>query len=169
MAHSPSPCWVKTSLYFYTPTASLPRCATAAATARPGCQKAGSYAETVIDPANPERFQRISGVKDAITTRQMRNAYFLPFSRRLDIEYTSGIRHVIINCFTPIDNGSMMLCQWLFRNDTEADCLAQMLIDFDAEITLEEKESSNRQTQMSWFTRGGEALSSPWIQTGRAF
>ena len=100
----------------------------------------GFYAETVIDAANPERFQRISGVRDAITTRHMRNAYFLPFSRRLDIEYPSGIRHIIINCFTPIDDGNMMLCQWLFRNDTEADCPAQMLIDFDAEITQEDKD-----------------------------
>ncbi len=105
----------------------------------------GFYAETVIEAANPERFQRISGVTDAITTRHMRNAYFLPFSRRLDIEYPSaggvpGRRHIIINCFTPIDDGSMMLCQWLFRNDTEADCPAQMLIDFDAQITLEDKD-----------------------------
>lgn len=99
----------------------------------------GFYAETVIDAANPERFQRISGVRESITTRHMRNAYFLPFSRRLDIQYPSGIRHIIINCFTPIDDGNMMLCQWLFRNDTEADCPAQMLIDFDAEITQEDK------------------------------
>jgi phenylpropionate dioxygenase-like ring-hydroxylating dioxygenase large terminal subunit len=105
----------------------------------------GFYAETVIDAANPERFQRISGVTDAVTTRHMRNAYFLPFSRRLDIEYPPasgrpGKRHVIINCFTPIDDGSMQLCQWLFRNDSEADCPAQMLIDFDAEITREDKD-----------------------------
>ena len=99
----------------------------------------GFYAETVIDAANPERFQRISGVKGAVTTRHMRNAYFLPFSRRLDIEYPSGVRHNIINCFTPIDDGSMMLCQLLFRNDTEADCPAQLLTDFDAEITQEDK------------------------------
>ena len=100
----------------------------------------GFSAETVIDAANPERFRRISGVQDAVTTRHMRNAYYLPFSRRLDIEYPSGIRHVILNCFSPIDDGRMQLCQWLFRNDTEADCPAQMLIDFDAEITLEDKE-----------------------------
>ena len=111
----------------------------------------GFYAETVIDAANPERFQRISGVADAITTRHMRNAYFLPFSRRLDIEYPaaqgqpsrsarSGRRHIIINCFTPIDDGNMQLCQWLFRNDTEADCPTEMLIDFDAEITREDKD-----------------------------
>lgn len=100
----------------------------------------GFYAETVIDAVNPERYQRISGVKDAITQRHMRNAYMQPFSRRLDIEYPGGVRHVIINCFTPIDDGRIQLCQWLFRNDTEEDCPAQMLIDFDAEITREDKD-----------------------------
>lgn len=100
----------------------------------------GFYAETVIDAANPEKFHRVSGVKDPVTTRHMRNAYFLPFSRRLDIEYPSGIRHIIINCFTPIDDGHIQLCQWLFRNDREEDCAAQMLIDFDDEITREDKD-----------------------------
>ena len=100
----------------------------------------GFYAETVIPAANPERFRRISGVAEPVTTRHMRNAYFMPFSRRLDIEYPSGIRHIIINCFTPIDDGRMQLCQWLFRNDTEADCPAQLLIDFDDEITREDKD-----------------------------
>jgi phenylpropionate dioxygenase-like ring-hydroxylating dioxygenase large terminal subunit len=102
--------------------------------------ESGFYAETVIAAANPERFQRISGVQDAVTTRHMRNAYFQPFSRRLDIEYPSGIRHIIINCFTPIDDGHIQLCQWLYRNDTETDCPAQMLIDFDEEITREDKD-----------------------------
>ncbi len=100
----------------------------------------GFYAETVIPATNPAKFHRISGVSDPVTTRHMRNAYFLPFSRRLDIEYPSGIRHIIINCFTPIDDGHIQLCQWLFRNDTEADCPAQLLIDFDEEITREDKD-----------------------------
>jgi phenylpropionate dioxygenase-like ring-hydroxylating dioxygenase large terminal subunit len=100
----------------------------------------GFYAETIIPAANPVQFQRISGVQEPITTRHMRNAYFLPFSRRLDIEYPSGVRHVIINSFTPIDDGNIQLCQWLFRNDTEQDCPAQMLIDFDAVITREDKD-----------------------------
>jgi phenylpropionate dioxygenase-like ring-hydroxylating dioxygenase large terminal subunit len=105
----------------------------------------GFYAETVIDAVNPEQFHQISGVKDPITTRHMRNAYYLPFSRRLDIEYPGadgkpGRRHVIINCFTPIDDGHIQLCQWLFRNDTERDCPAQMLVDFDAAITREDKD-----------------------------
>ena len=102
--------------------------------------ESGFRAETIVPATNPEQFQRISGVKEPITVRHMRNAYFLPFSRRLDIEYPSGIRHVIVNCFTPIDDGHIQLCQWLFRNDTEEDCPAQMLVDFDAVITREDKD-----------------------------
>jgi len=100
----------------------------------------GFYAETVIAAANPEAFQPISGSTEPLTQRHMRNAYYLPFSRRLDIEYPSGIRHIIINCFTPIDDGHIQLCQWLFRNDSEADCPAQMLIDFDHAVTREDKD-----------------------------
>jgi phenylpropionate dioxygenase-like ring-hydroxylating dioxygenase large terminal subunit len=103
-------------------------------------QDGGFYAETVIAATNPPAFHRVSGSTDAITQRHMRNAYYLPFSRRLDIEYPSGIRHVIINSFTPIDDGRIQLCQWLFRNDSEADCPAQLLIDFDHEITREDKD-----------------------------
>ena len=102
--------------------------------------EAGFYAETVIDAANPPAFHRVSGSSEPITQRHMRNAYYLPFSRRLDIEYPSGVRHVIANCFTPIDDGHIQLVQWLFRNDTEADCPAAMLIDFDEVITREDKD-----------------------------
>jgi phenylpropionate dioxygenase-like ring-hydroxylating dioxygenase large terminal subunit len=100
----------------------------------------GFYAETVIAASNPPAFHRVSGSTEPLTQRHMRNAYFLPFSRRLDIEYPSGIRHVILNCFTPIDDGHIQLCQWLFRNDTEAECPAAMLIEFDHVITREDKE-----------------------------
>ena len=100
----------------------------------------GFYAETVIDAANPPAFHRVSGSTEPITQRHMRNAYYRPFCRRLDIEYPSGVRHVIFNAFTPIDDGHIQLCQWLFRNDTEADCPAQLLIDFDHVITREDKD-----------------------------
>jgi hypothetical protein len=100
----------------------------------------GFHAETVIAAANPPAYHRVSGTTEPITQRHMRNAYFLPFSRRLDIEYPSGVRHVIINCFTPIDDGHIQLVQWLFRNDTEADCPEAMLIEFDHVITREDKD-----------------------------
>jgi len=100
----------------------------------------GFYAETVIDAVNPPHLQCVSGVKEPITTRHMRNEWYRPFARRLDIEYPSGIRHIIINSLAPIDDNHIQVAQWLFRNDTEADCPAQTLIDFDFEITREDKE-----------------------------
>lgn len=100
----------------------------------------GFHAETVIDATNPPAFHRVSGSSAPITQRHMRNAYYLPFSRRLDIEYPSGVRHIIINCFTPIDDGHIQLVQWLFRNDTEADCPEAMLVEFDHVITREDKD-----------------------------
>ncbi|MFM8547314.1 MAG: Rieske 2Fe-2S domain-containing protein [Betaproteobacteria bacterium] len=100
----------------------------------------GFYAETLIDATNPPAFHRVSGTTEPITQRLMRNAYFLPFSRRLDIEYPSGVRHVIINCFTPIDDGHIQLVQWLFRNDSEEACPQQMLIDFDRQIINEDRD-----------------------------
>jgi len=103
-------------------------------------KEGGFYAETVIAAANPQAYHRVSGSTEGITQRHMRNAYYLPFSRRLDIEYPGGVRHIIINCFTPIDDGHIQLCQWLFRNDTEADCPEAMLIDFDEVITREDKD-----------------------------
>ena len=99
----------------------------------------GFQAETLIDAANPPAYHAVSGSTAPITQRLMRNAYVLPFSRRLDIEYPSGIRHIIINCFTPIDDGHIQLVQWLFRNDTEADCPAALLTEFDHVITREDK------------------------------
>jgi hypothetical protein len=64
----------------------------------------------------------------------MRNAWFMPFCRTLDIEYPSGLRHIIFNSATPIDDGSIQLVQILFRNDREEDCSTQELIDWDAVI-----------------------------------
>jgi 5S rRNA maturation endonuclease (ribonuclease M5) len=34
----------------------------------------------------------------------------------------------------------MQLVQWLFRNDSEADCPEAMLVEFDRQITAEDRE-----------------------------
>jgi phenylpropionate dioxygenase-like ring-hydroxylating dioxygenase large terminal subunit len=104
----------------------------------------GFYAETIVAATNPVAYRKVSGNTGELTQRHMRNAYYLPFSRRLDIEYPAeggrpGVRHIIINCFTPIDDGHIQLCQWLFRNDLEADCSEAMLVEFDQVITREDK------------------------------
>jgi phenylpropionate dioxygenase-like ring-hydroxylating dioxygenase large terminal subunit len=99
----------------------------------------GFLAETIAEVANPPQAYRISGVTTPTTTRHMRNQWYLPFCRRLDIEYPSGLRHIIFTCATPIDDGSLQLLQFLYRNDTEADCPAQLLIDWDSQVVAEDR------------------------------
>ena len=76
----------------------------------------------------------------ATVIRHLANRYYLPFARRFGCRYDSGIDHIIYNCATPIDDERMMLVQWLYRNDSEADCPAQVLIDWDGAVTAEDRE-----------------------------
>jgi phenylpropionate dioxygenase-like ring-hydroxylating dioxygenase large terminal subunit len=100
----------------------------------------GFQAETIVPIKNPPVAHRVTGTSDPITTRHMRNAWFMPFCRTLDIEYPSGLRHIIFNSATPINDGSIQLVQILFRNDREEDCSTQELIDWDAAIIAEDRE-----------------------------
>jgi hypothetical protein len=70
----------------------------------------------------------------------MRNKWFMPFCRRLDMEYPSGIRHIILNSATPVADGAIQLVQILFRNDREEDCSAGELIAWDAAIIAEDRD-----------------------------
>jgi phenylpropionate dioxygenase-like ring-hydroxylating dioxygenase large terminal subunit len=100
----------------------------------------GFEAETLITVANPPVQYRIAGTTEPTTKRHMRNKWYMPFCRKLDIEYPSGLRHIIFNSATPIDDDKIMVVQWLYRNDTEADCSAKELIDWDFKITREDKD-----------------------------
>lgn len=100
----------------------------------------GFYAESTVPIANPPIAHQVTGTTEPATKRHMRNHWYLPFSRRLDMEYPSGIRHIIFNCATPMDDGRIQLVQWLYRNDTEADCPTAKLIEWDAVITKEDKD-----------------------------
>jgi len=100
----------------------------------------GFEAETIVPINNPPAAFRVTGTSEPVTKRHMRNAWFMPFCRTLDIEYPSGLRHIIFNSATPIDDGSIQLVQILFRNDREEDCTAQELIDWDAAIIEEDRE-----------------------------
>jgi len=100
----------------------------------------GFEAETLVTVKNPPIAAKISGSTAPYTKRHMRNKWFMPFCRRLDMEYPSGIRHIIFNCATPIADGKIQVVQLLFRNDTEADCSTQELIDWDAAIIAEDRD-----------------------------
>jgi phenylpropionate dioxygenase-like ring-hydroxylating dioxygenase large terminal subunit len=99
----------------------------------------GFYAETIVSVHNPAAAFRITATSEPMTTRHFRNHWYLPFCRRLDIGYPSGIRHIIITCATPIDDGSMQLVQFLYRNDTEADCPAEALNAWDGSVIAEDR------------------------------
>jgi phenylpropionate dioxygenase-like ring-hydroxylating dioxygenase large terminal subunit len=100
----------------------------------------GFRAESTVTIKNPPVAFRVTGTTQPLTKRHMRNAWFIPFCRRLDIEYPSGLRHIIFNSATPIDDGSIQLVQILFRNDREEDCSTRELIDWDAVIIEEDRE-----------------------------
>jgi phenylpropionate dioxygenase-like ring-hydroxylating dioxygenase large terminal subunit len=100
----------------------------------------GFKATTVIDILNPPIAHQVTGSTDELTERRMHNHWYLPFCRRLDMTYPSGIRHIIINCATPVDDGKIQLVQLLYRNDTEEDCPTAKLIEWDAAIIFEDRE-----------------------------
>ena len=101
----------------------------------------GFEAETTVPIRNPEASFAITGTTEPITNRHLINRYYLPFSRRFGCSYpASGVDHIIYNCATPIDDENMILVQWLYRNDSEAACSTQALIDWDATITAEDRD-----------------------------
>jgi phenylpropionate dioxygenase-like ring-hydroxylating dioxygenase large terminal subunit len=101
--------------------------------------KYGFFAASLVHIVNPPAAYQVTGTTEPTTTRDMRNHWYLPFSRRLDITYPSGLQHIIINCATPVDDGEMQLMQLLYRNDSEADCPAQKLIEWDAAVIAEDR------------------------------
>jgi phenylpropionate dioxygenase-like ring-hydroxylating dioxygenase large terminal subunit len=100
----------------------------------------GFEAETIVTVRNPPNAIRITGSSDPTTKRIMHNKWYMPFCRRLDMTYPSGIQHIIFNCATPISDSQIQVVQLLFRNDTEAQCSAQELIDWDAVIIAEDRD-----------------------------
>lgn len=99
----------------------------------------GFEAQVVVKINNPPVSHRITGTTDPVTTRSFSNQWHLPFLRKLGLAYPSGIRHTIYTCATPIDDGRIQVIQWLYRNDTEQDCPAELLNDWDTRVVLEDK------------------------------
>ena len=100
----------------------------------------GFRATTVVEVVNPEAAWPVTGCTTPTTTRTMDNHWYLPFCRRMDMLYPSGIRHIIVNAATPVEDGKLQLVQLLFRNDSEAACSTEKLIAWDAAIVREDKE-----------------------------
>lgn len=99
----------------------------------------GFEASMTIPINNPPESHRITGSREPTTHRQFSNQWHLPFLRKLGLIYPSGIRHTIFTCATPIDDHRIQLIQWLYRNDTEEQCPAALLNDWDIRVVMEDK------------------------------
>lgn len=71
--------------------------------------------------------------------REMSVTWYAPFLMRLDLKYPSGLRHVIINHPTPIDDNHIQVVQFHFRDDTEQDISTDELLSFERLIVNEDK------------------------------
>ncbi|MFT3965204.1 MAG: aromatic ring-hydroxylating dioxygenase subunit alpha [Sphingobium sp.] len=100
----------------------------------------GFEADAVVDILNPPASHRVTGTTAPEIERRLRNRWYMPFCRRLDIEYPTGMRHIIFNCATPIDDRSIHIAQILYRNDREEDCSTAELIAWDQAVIDEDKE-----------------------------
>lgn len=101
----------------------------------------GFEAETRVPIRNPASGHRITGSTAEFTERHLLNRWWLPFVRRFGCVYPeSGIHHIIYNCATPIDDGHIMLAQWLYRSDSEAECSTAELIAWDRPIVDEDRD-----------------------------
>lgn len=100
----------------------------------------GFEAETIVPINNPPASHRVTGTTDPVTERHLFNRWYMPFVRRFGCIYPSGLHHIIYNCATPMEDGRLMLVQWLYRNDKESDCSTAELIAWDAAIVREDRE-----------------------------
>jgi phenylpropionate dioxygenase-like ring-hydroxylating dioxygenase large terminal subunit len=73
------------------------------------------------------------------TVRIIEGRWHLPFFRASRIDYPSGLTHVLCTGATPVDDRHSMICQWVYRSDTEADASAEKVIAFDRAVTHEDK------------------------------
>jgi phenylpropionate dioxygenase-like ring-hydroxylating dioxygenase large terminal subunit len=99
----------------------------------------GFEAAMVIPINNPPESHQITGTTEPTTRRHFSNQWHLPFLRKLGLAYPSGIRHTIFTSATPIDDHRIQVIQWLYRSDTEEDCPAAILNDWDTKVVLEDK------------------------------
>lgn len=81
----------------------------------------------------------ITGGTEERTIRYTNARWYMPFTRKLGITYPSGLKHSIVTSATPIDDGSSMIVQFVFRNDTEEQAKAADIIAFDRRVTDEDR------------------------------
>lgn len=102
-------------------------------------QEHGFVMRTVVPVKNPELQKKNLGMAEERTVRNYEKTFWLPFSRKMRVDYPNGLVHIIITCTAPIDDRASTVCQWVYRNDTETDAPAADVIAFDRQVTNEDR------------------------------
>ena len=97
-----------------------------------------AYSETPVK--NRGEAARVLQVEGEATVRRSHSSWFMPFARQLGITYPNGLKHYIVTNATPIDDASIMVVQWCYRNDSDEDVPASAVVEWDRKITEEDRE-----------------------------
>lgn len=100
----------------------------------------GLHLYAKLGVVNPELQRQNLKMQAAETTRNLKMTWYLPFTCKLDIAYPNGLRHIVVNTMTPINDSASQMVQFCLRNDTEKDVPAVDVIKFDRAVTLEDKD-----------------------------
>ncbi len=93
-----------------------------------------------VPVVNPPIQKELLHMAEERTVRQMTARWWMPFLRKLRIRYPNGLVHSIVTAATPIDDRTSQICQWVYRNDTEAEAPAEKVIAFDRQVTAEDRD-----------------------------
>lgn len=92
-----------------------------------------------VQVANREEQQKNLNIADTKTTRRMKITWRLPAVFTICIQYPTGLIHQIIGFTTPIDDQNTHRCQFVYRNDTEADAPGEDVAAFDRRVAAEDR------------------------------
>ena len=99
----------------------------------------GFLMRSEVPVKNPELQKKVLRIDSDTTVRSMRARWYLPFTRKLQITYPNGVVHSIVTAGAPIDDKSIMVVQFCYRSDTEAEAKAADIIAFDRQVTAEDR------------------------------
>jgi phenylpropionate dioxygenase-like ring-hydroxylating dioxygenase large terminal subunit len=99
----------------------------------------GFVMDTDVEVLAPPLQQSLLKINAPRTMRHHNARWYTPFGRKLQFTYPNGLVHSIVSFATPIDDKSSMLCQFIFRNDTEADASTEDILKFDRQVVEEDR------------------------------
>jgi phenylpropionate dioxygenase-like ring-hydroxylating dioxygenase large terminal subunit len=100
----------------------------------------GFMTEAEVSVVNRALQKEILHIEGDTTTRFARGRWYMPFIRKSQFTYPTGLVHSIVTAATPIDDRRSQIVQFCFRNDTEVETSTEDVVRFDREIVEEDRE-----------------------------